>query len=105
MRKEVKFEDTVFEYYCDLCGKEQKDESWGYGGFASASEHLERCWKCGKEVCHKCRESISELGVFCSSCVKENSDIIAAAKENRQTYGSRIDDLWKQLKQRKEKAQ
>jgi hypothetical protein len=84
LRIEVQITDTESHYFCDICGEEQKAETWAYGGHCDAGEQLERCDICHKEVCPKCRNGIPSFSTnydkLCKECLETYNTLLTELK-------------------------
>ncbi len=74
----VKTQDTITDYYCDICGEQQFDSSGSYGGQECAYERLEKCFICGKDACPDCRKDLPEFDRcdICNECASEYKKLI-----------------------------
>jgi DNA-directed RNA polymerase subunit RPC12/RpoP len=73
VKKEKRTTETV--YFCDICGQEDVEENWAYGGHSDAGENLKRCPLCGKDFCPDCGIGIDGTKI-CKLCAEERKDLI-----------------------------
>jgi hypothetical protein len=85
MRIEIPITDTETRYFCDICGEEQHNERGAFGSYCDASDQLETCDICRKEVCLHCRGKVPSFTMnydkLCKECLETNKQLLTELKE------------------------